>query len=280
MICHSCGFLNHQQRLTCLKCGKSLSAQQDATGAGSAKPAYATQRPSVQPVRPQPIDEKVGATTDEIINKMKLDYSFSHGDPTQKVVDGLLAIVSDSLKSKCDMGKLTMEAANLIHRLFGVREVAIGLKSTSDGLYRYKVMVGIRGDAEQAMRRCVFKKSDFEDSDRYKGSPISKYTKIYLAENKPFTEEERATYSRPILLDSPRKSWMESLEGDYLNINIYGRDMEFIGFIELSGLRSGLLPDANTIRWVELIGQVIGAGLTTQGRKLSLPEISLPGVDR
>lgn len=280
MICPSCGFLNQQQRLTCLKCGKSLAVPGDAGGSQgksqprSPGPQSDTGRSSESPER------QGGVSPEEIVNKMRLDYSFSHGDPTQKAIDGMLALISESLKGKCDLGKLTVDAANMIQRQFGVREVAIGLRSPQDGLYRYKVMVGIRGDAERAMRLCVYQRSEFGDSPKYRGSVISKFTKVYLAENMPFTDEERATYSRPILLDSPRKNWMESLEADYLNTTIHGRDGDFIGWIEISGLRTGILPDANTIRWVELIGQIIGAALAAQGKKAQLPDISLPGVDR
>ncbi len=276
MICPSCGFLNQQQRVSCLKCGKTLKTPESATqGLLFNSRGTNSQKPSARPV----LNDKAGTTTDEIVNKMRLDYSFSHGDPTQKVIDGLLALISESLKPRCDLGKLTVEAANLIQRHLGVREVAIGLRSVHDNLYRYKVMVGIRGEAERAMRRCVFREKDFEDSNTYKGASVSPHTKIYLAENMPFTEEERATYSRPILLDQPRKTWMESLEGDYLHIFIRGRDEDFIGWIELSGLRSGMLPDANTIRWVELIAHIIGVALASQGGKPHLPDVSLPGID-
>jgi len=133
-----------------------------------------------------------------------------------------------------------------------------------DGLYRYEVMVGARADAEKAFRRIAYTADDFRENSKYKGTSLSKYSKLFLAEDSPYADGEKDSYSRPILLGMKRGSMTESLEGDYLDVHIYGMEDDLVGWIELSGTKTGNIPDVTTIRWVELISKIIGTAITSQ----------------
>jgi hypothetical protein len=58
-----------------------------------------------------------------------------------------------------------------------------------------------------------------------------------------------------------RRTVTDSLEADYLDIFFHEPDGNILGFIEISGTRLRKLPDAATIRWIELVGALLGVGL-------------------
>ena len=88
---------------------------------------------------------------------------------------------------------------------------------------------------------------------------------VFLAEDNPYVEGEEETYSHPVLLGSRRKSLTDSVEGDYIDIMIFGKGDEMIGWIEIAGTRAGKIPDIATIRWIEVISKVIGAAIICKG---------------
>lgn len=161
-----------------------------------------------------------------------------------------------------DLDKLLNEAADFIWRQFGIDNVAIGLRDPKDGLYRYKAMVGFRPDAIEAHKKIVYKKEEFFENGKYHGVTISKYTRMYLAEdNLPDDVLERGAYNRPGLLKMRRTDSTDSLEGDYIDMGIYSKGDELVGWIEISGTRTLKLPDVTTIRWVEVIASIIGVAV-------------------
>jgi len=64
-----------------------------------------------------------------------------------------------------------------------------------------------------------------------------------------------------------RKSITESLEGDYLDVLVFGKKGEIAGWLEISGTRTGELPDIQTIRWMELISKIIGTAIILQNER-------------
>lgn len=265
MICPNCGATNPALRGICQKCGKPLNP---LGGSFFKRAEAAKQVPPTASPRPssEAYSRKGLFTHAEISKKMKMDYSYSHGDQTQKSLDGVVALLAQSMRSTLDMHTFLAGVTNVIQRQFSVREVAIGLRDT-DGLYRFKYLAGFRDEAAAAMRRLAYTRQQFDENPEYKGTMISKYTKVYLAEDVPFREDEKETYSRPILLDASRHSPTESIEGDYIDFNIYGVDGELLGWIETSGTRMGTLPDIESIKWIELIAQVVGMAMLNQGHK-------------
>lgn len=192
---------------------------------------------------------------------MKLDYLHGIMDSNQKSLDGIQVLFSHIRNPQTKIDDLLQEAANLISRLFGIDNVAVGLRDSKDGLYKYRAMVGFRNDAIEGHKSIAYKKEQFFDDLQYIGTDISKLSRLYLAEDNVISEEERKSFNRPGLLAMKRMTADASLEGDYIDTKILGARDELLGWIEISGTRVLKLPDAATIRWVETIASILGAAL-------------------
>lgn len=260
MNCPICGAVNSSGRATCYKCGKALNPliASNLTRRDSSMQSQSATKPESESYA-----RKGSFTHDEIVKKMKMDYSYAHGDATNRALEGITGLAAQWMSTDIDLQAFLKDAAEIIQRCFGLREVSVGLKDP-DGLYRYHIMTGFREDAEIAMRRLAYSRDLFDDNPQYKGTMISKYTKVFLAEDLPFKEDERDTYSRQILLDTLRHSPTESLEGDYLNTHIYGKGDDILGWVETSGTRTGKFPDVTSIKWIELVAQIIGLVITNR----------------
>ena len=223
MKCLGCGTENPDQARLCRVCGRPLKTLHDNL---RARGELAGQVETPEKERAAPKRFTVQPTIDHrtIPDKIKLDYSHGIRDPTLKTLEGVQILLSHFQGSHMDIDKLLSEAAEFISRQFGIDNVAIGLRDPKDALYRYRAMVGFRGDALEAHKKIAYKKEQFFEDDEFHSVKISKYSRIYLAENNVLTEEERGAYNRPALLTMK-------------------------------------LPDVTTIRWVEVIASIIAAAL-------------------
>ena len=212
--------------------------------------------------------DKEGIGQRDIARRWKLDYSLGTKDYTNRVIEGVQKLVSRLRRPDIETRSLLEEAAYLIVRQLGIKEVSIGLRSSEDGLYRYEVIVGASEEAEKALRRITYTVDDFrEDSSKYKGTMISKHTKLFLSEDIPYTDDEKDSYSRPVMLGIKRWSDTDSIEGDYLDILIYGPEEDIVGWMEVGGTIFGKLPNVTIIRWIELISSILGTALALQNAR-------------
>jgi len=202
---------------------------------------------------------------------MRLDYSYAKGDRNLRIMDAVQSLFFHLHAGKVDTKSLLNDAANLINRQFSIREVAIGLKSGADGKYRYEALVGYRKESEEAHRKLAYSYNEMYDEAKYKGTVLSKYTRLFLAEDEPYAPGEETTYSRPMMLKLRRKAIEDSIEGDYLDTNIYGSGDDLLGWIEISGTNGWKLPDITTIKWIEVIACVIGSALSPRFLPQNLP---------
>ena len=204
----------------------------------------------------------------DIARKWKLDYSFGIKDQTNRALDGIQKLLSRLQEPAINIPDLLLDAANVICQQFGIKEASIGLMNPADGIYRYEIIVGMREDAEKALKRIEYTVDDFGESSVWKGTAISEYTKLFLSDDKPYAKGEEDSYSRPALLGYiKRKSITESLEGDYLDVLVFGKKGEIVGWLEISGTKTGELPDIPTIRWMELISKIIGTAIILQNER-------------
>jgi len=245
--CPSCGTENPTSSAKCTGCGKPLAAVQKEI-------------PKSQPKPPTKVDHR------DIARKMKLEYSHGRMDKNERALDGILSLLSHFQKKQIDVHSLLADAANIIYRQLGVANVAIGLKSPSDDLFRYEVFVGFRSETQEAEKKLAYSERQFTEDTEYRGSTISRLSKIYLAEDMPYKEEEIGSYDHAGLLGMQRLSLSDALEGDYIDTWILGVDGRLLGWIEISGLRTGKIPDIQTIKQIEVIASIIGAALIRQGR--------------
>ncbi len=202
----------------------------------------------------------------EVERKLKREYLYSQKDLTRRNLDKIQSILVHFHEQGMDLMSLLQDVADGVNRQFQIREVTIGLKDNSDGKYRYKVMSGCRPEACRVYRELSYTYGEFFDSENYKGTQISKYTKLYLTEDNPYAEVDIDTISHPILLEAKRTAADDSLEGDYLVIHFYGEKDEVVGWMEISGMKNGKLPNASDLRWIELMGLIISNAVICEGR--------------
>ena len=207
------------------------------------------------------------AVNPELIKRrMWLDYQYASGNPSN-AVDCIHNLINELKDPNLDMHKFLQDAADTICTRLCIKEVTIGLKSHQDGLFRYEVMAGLDDSEWEAHKRLAYTLDQFDNPKYYKFKEISKYTRLYLAEDNPYGIGEEETYSRPLMLLSARKSLEDTIEGDYLDIYIFGKDDELLGWLEISGMNNGKFPDVQTTKAVELLASVIGIALTHNGSR-------------
>ena len=266
MRCPNCGEENISSIGLCKKCGKPLAASSRASGPPIAplRPVTVGSARGLSPVRdtarPRDVDYK------DIPKKWKFDYEHAVRDMNGRTLAAVQVLMQHLESSQLDVRKLMLDSSNLISRQFGIMNVAIGRKGP-DGLFRYDTLVGFREDAVAERKKIAYKKEEFYDAGPYKGYWISRYTKLYLAEDHPYADFETPAYNRPILLkDAKRRALNDALEGDYVDVCMFDANNDPIGWIEISGTRTGQLPDIMAIRWIEIIGSVIGIALRMESR--------------
>jgi len=188
--------------------------------------------------------------------KMKYDYMHAQMDRVHKGLEGIQNIIGLAERHDLDTLLFLQQSVNIMAALFKLKAVTIGLRG-HDGKYRYEVMSGLRDEAWKFQRSVVYKEADFSDSPQYKGEMISKLTKIYLAEDKPFPEAEKEAYNRPLLLGIKRRSPEDWIEGDYLDVHIRGSNGSLLGWIEVMGTNDGKIPDVTTVKFLETFSVAI-----------------------
>lgn len=218
--------------------------------------------PNREVTMPGPIDYQ------DIPRKMKLEYNFPAAGKTYKILDQMSGLLAHFQKPQMNLRELMTDAANLMAKQFSLKEVGIGLRE-SDGIYRYEVLVGYRPETEAATKKLAYTSGQFTDASIYKGTMISRYTKVFLAEDNPWLDSEKEAYNLPSLLGTTRRSLDDCLEGDYIDTHILGKNDDLLGWIELAGTTTGKLPDMSAIRWIEFIGQIIGAAVAYQSKGIT-----------
>lgn len=203
---------------------------------------------------------------DTVKRTLKFNYMKVKGESVSRTMDGFSNLLSHFLKRPMDVRKLMQDATNFIQRNFKLRWTMIGLRSPSDGLYRYEFESGMRDEAWAQHRKKAYKLEDFTTYTDYKGADISRLSRIYLQEeNALFKEDAEKGLNRPALYNARRLSPEDALEADYIDTLILGPGEQLLGWIEYSGTLAGKLPDAVTIRCIETISSILAAGLVSAG---------------
>ncbi len=205
-------------------------------------------------------DTKIGVETARLL---KDRYSQVPRDENEKIMDAIQKLLQGTRQTHISSQTFLSEVGRLIHRLFDFKEIAIGLRSKKDGLYRYEVLTGFIGDAVKARKNLAYTKEEMQvGTGSYpEGVAVSKATEFMLVEMRPYRPEEVGTFNRPTQLAKERTSIEDLLDGDYIDVYFYGRNDEILGWMELSGTRTGKMPSRATIKWLELISSVVASVL-------------------
>ncbi len=194
----------------------------------------------------------------EVAMKMKLDYTHGLRDHTSKLLESLLAMTAKLEKPGFDLRAILQEAAETISRQLSISSVAIGLWNPAIQRYKYETVVGLNPESVKGFMALSYTKDELIDPKTYPHHDISRMTKAFLGEEHPYAANEEFSYNKPILLGMNRYSVDESLEADYLCVFFHGPGDEILGWMDISGTRGKKLPDSTTIRWIELIAQMLG----------------------
>jgi len=194
----------------------------------------------------------------DVVMKMRFDYSRGLKDLTTKGLEATCHLCWEFERPNLDSEVFMKQIVDTILKLFGVESVGIGLRDPTDMLYKYRVIGGHDKEIEDGYKKLRYTKEQLLAPSTYPSYEISRHTRLFLAEDHPYAEDEEFTYRRPGLLGMKRRNITDSLEADYLDILFYDPAGEVLGFIEISGTRTRKLPDATTIKWIELLAGVLG----------------------
>ncbi len=200
----------------------------------------------------------------EVARKLKTDYSQSWMDHTTRALSNICGLCWRYERSNRTLQDFLTEVTDLISKEFGIASVTIAIRDPIDKMYRYRVVNGIDPEAVEEFKRIAYSIEQVNDTSTYPGHEISSHTKAFLGEEHPYAQGEEFSYRRPGLIGMRRRALNDSLEADYLDFFFYGTGDEILGWIEISGTRQGKLPDAATIRWIELIAYLVGQMLRTK----------------
>ena len=193
----------------------------------------------------------------EIETNIRRDY-VQYLDDNQKFLDRIQKFIILA-KEGAELKELLKEAILTIQWVSSFREATITLRSKDDGLFRYVEMAGFTHEAEMALKRVSYAYNDVFDMKSYPAVTISKYTRLFLAETKPYKEGEEGTYNRPSMRNNSRTSHDELMEGDYFEINMFGIKGELLGWIELSGTKDSRMPSMQSLKWLEHLSIVLSS---------------------
>lgn len=208
------------------------------------------------------------AVNPEIIKrKMWMDYQYASTNPASEQLDCIHDLLRRLADPHQDLTSFLQLVADTVFTKLWIKEVTVGIRSPHDGLYRYVAQAGLRDQSWEEHKKIAYTYEQFMDPQLYKYKQISKYTRLFLAEDNPYATGEQGTYNRPLTLQSKRKALDDSLEGDYLDIHVFGKDDELLGWVEISGLKNGKLPDTHTIKCLEVLASVVGVALAHTYRR-------------
>ena len=197
-------------------------------------------------------------TAADVVMRMKLDYSRGVRDQTMRCLETVSRLCWEFERPDLDSRSFMKEIVDAILKIFAIESVGIGVRDPVDRLYRYKIVGGLDKTIEDGYLKLSYTKEQLLEPTTYPAYEISKHTRLLLAEDHPYGDGEEFTYRRPGLLGMKRRSVTDSLEADYLDILFYDTSGDVLGFIEISGTRMRKLPDASTIKWVELLAALLG----------------------
>lgn len=198
--------------------------------------------------------------------KLRFDYLKTKNEPSARILDGYMLLLSHFQRPQLVIREMLQETTNYLQRQFRFKYALIGLRSPSDGMYRYEVNTGMREDGWQRQRKKAYRLEDFNIFGNYKAGEISRLSRIYLEEENPLNKDDEITVNRPALLRSKRDHIDDCLEADFVDTLILGPHEHMLGWIEYTGTVTGKLPDAMMIRNIEVISGILAAAIMTQSQ--------------
>lgn len=193
----------------------------------------------------------------DVVFKMKIEYSRGVKDHAVKNLEAYCDMCNRLGRPDFDLNAFCKGAADLVSKLFAIDSIGICLRG-DDGLYRYVALSGIDDKGMKEFDSIAYREDQLLDPSIYPSYEISSNTRLFLTEDHPYAQSEEGTYRRPALIGMKRRTVVDSLEADYLDFFFHDQAGRIAGYIESSGTRLKKLPDAETIRWLELLASLLG----------------------
>jgi len=200
------------------------------------------------------------AIYEELKRSIRERYSSIPQNDGEMIVDAL-RMFNDELIGTRDVDQILREAGELIFSLFGFKEVLIGLRETN-GLFRYSVIIGHSKRAEEAIVKAEYRIEEMSCSEDFPCIMVSNQTEFCFKEDLPDDEKEVKQFNRPSEISVERTTLDDMMEGDYLDVFIYGPEDRMLGWIEVAYPTNGKFPSRETIRGLELLASTIGVAMT------------------
>ena len=198
--------------------------------------------------------------------KLRFDYMKARNEVSFKSLEVFTTLLEHFEKPQISLHDMIQEATQIIQKQFRLRWVMIGLKSRTDGKYRYEVHTGMRDDAWKRQSTKVYKYEDFNMTNNYIAGEISPLTRVYLEEDNPLPKEDEIVVNRPALLRLRRRLAEDTLEADFIDTLIVGPNKDLLGWIEYPGTLTNKFPDPLMIRYIEVVSSIIAAAIHSGAR--------------
>jgi len=199
-------------------------------------------------------DLKIVGLEREIRERFSLDPS----DLSDNAMEAINSLIQFGMSPKTRLVPLLNEMTRTIHRFFELQCMSVSMRDPKDGMYRYVLVTGFSPSVIEGYKQIVYSAMDIFDDTSYPSIKISKISRLYMAEDKPYREGEELSYNRPALLGhSDRKNLDDMLIDDYFNFFMYGGMNDVLGWLECAEPRNRKLPTKDTIRWIELIVTIV-----------------------
>lgn len=206
------------------------------------------------------------ALIEELRKTIREKYSSIPQNENELAFDAIRRFTADLMRED-DVDQILQDAATIIYTIFGFKEVLIGLKGRN-GLFRYRVIMGHSKKAAEAIAKAEYQIEEMVHSEEFPGITMSNLCEFNLKEDLPDNATEIRQFNRPAELAKERTSTVDMMEGDYLDVYIYGADDEMLGWIEVSYPSDGRFPTREAVRELEIIASIIGLALS----HLELPD--------
>ena len=149
----------------------------------------------------------------ELRNHLELTYSVVPKGDSEKVIDNLVSIIEMAQDRKLPLMSILETTAKTVSRLFGVREVAIGLKDRKADIWAYAVLFGFQKDVEAKVFKVKYDRADMFSQEKFPNIKTGRLSELNPVEGMPMVETDQ--YGRPFRWGQPRVSLDEFHVGDF-----------------------------------------------------------------
>lgn len=185
---------------------------------------------------------------------LESEYPLIPREEDERIVQTLMDLMAVGTDRMQPLQTFYDRVLKFVFRQFGFTEVAIGLKERNENVWRYETVFGFKKEVEAELLRKRYDRDDMYSQDRFPNIKTGRLSELNVAEGLP--DAETHLYDRPFNWRGMRKTYDDSVPGDFLDFWMLDEKKEIIGWIEVSGPVDRKLPSKATVRWLELLASM------------------------